>query len=134
LSGWIPGSIPCEAIRALLTCSGVSVFHSRRRNGDPFPTAWWVTPLDTGPAVKTGVMKAMRQANLTSDEQEWLPYERPALDPSGDGVILAGRSGDSTNLWRVPFSRPLSAGGNKLVFSMGERTGNIWMAEWQAQH
>jgi hypothetical protein len=69
-----------------------------------------VTPLDTGPAVKTGVMKAMRQAKLTSDVQEWLPYERPALDPSGDGVILAGRSGDSTNLWRVPFSQAIERG------------------------
>ncbi len=25
----------------------------------------------------------------------------------------------------------LSIGGNKLVFSLGERTGNIWMAEWK---
>jgi len=30
--------------------------------------------------------------------------------------------------------RTLSAGSNKLVFGMGERTGNIWMAEWHAQH
>jgi hypothetical protein len=25
----------------------------------------------------------------------------------------------------------VSVGGNRLVFSMGERTGNIWMAEWK---
>lgn len=65
---------------------------------------WWVTPLDSGPAVKTGVMEAIRQAKLTSDLQDLILYERPSLDPSGDGLILAGRGGDSTNLWRIPFS------------------------------
>jgi eukaryotic-like serine/threonine-protein kinase len=65
---------------------------------------WWVTPVESGPAVRTGVMEAMREAGLTSDVQDLLPYERPALDPGGNGLILSGRSGDSTNLWRVPFS------------------------------
>jgi hypothetical protein len=27
----------------------------------------------------------------------------------------------------------LGVADNKLVFSMGERTGNIWMAEWKEQ-
>ena len=27
----------------------------------------------------------------------------------------------------------LGVGGKRLVFGMGERTGNIWMAEWKEQ-
>jgi hypothetical protein len=38
---------------------------------------------------------------------------------------------------RLAFSnqieRTLGVGSNRLVFSMGERTGNIWMAEWKEQ-
>jgi Tol biopolymer transport system component len=38
---------------------------------------------------------------------------------------------------RLSFSnqieRTVGVGTNKLVFSMGERTGNIWMAEWKEQ-
>jgi len=29
------------------------------------------------------------------------------------------------------FEKTIGIGGNRLVFSMGERTGNIWMAEWK---
>jgi len=31
------------------------------------------------------------------------------------------------------IERTLGVGGNRLVFSMGERTGNIWMAEWKEE-
>ena len=65
---------------------------------------WWVTPVEPGPAVKTGVIEAMREAKLTADSQDFLPYERLVLDPDGQGLILPGRSGDSTNLWRIAFS------------------------------
>jgi serine/threonine protein kinase/Tol biopolymer transport system component len=65
---------------------------------------WWVTPVDSGPAVKTGVIEAMREGKLTGDSQDFFPYERIALDSDGKGLILPGRSGDSTNLWRIPFS------------------------------
>jgi hypothetical protein len=38
---------------------------------------------------------------------------------------------------RLAFSNQiettLAVGNNKLVFGMGERTGNIWMAEWKEQ-
>jgi len=27
----------------------------------------------------------------------------------------------------------MGVGGNRLVFSIGERTGNIWMAEWKGR-
>jgi Tol biopolymer transport system component len=65
---------------------------------------WWVTPVGPGPAIKTGVMEAMRQAKLTGDSQDPLPYERLVLDPDGNGLILPGRFGDTTNLWRIGFS------------------------------
>lgn len=42
---------------------------------------WWVTPLGPGPAVRTGVIEAMRQAKLTGDAQDYLPYQRLAWDP-----------------------------------------------------
>jgi hypothetical protein len=31
------------------------------------------------------------------------------------------------------IEKMLGIGGNRLIFSMGEHTGNIWMAEWKAQ-
>jgi len=31
------------------------------------------------------------------------------------------------------IEQAMAVGGNRLVFSMGERTGNIWMAEWKEQ-
>lgn len=65
---------------------------------------WWVTPVDSGPAVRTGVIETMRSAKLTGDSQDYFPYEQLAWDPDGTGLILPGRSGDSTNLWRIAFS------------------------------
>jgi Tol biopolymer transport system component len=72
---------------------------SKRQTAD-----WWVTPVGPGPAIRTGVMEAMRQAKLTGDSQDFLPYEKLVLDPDGNGLILPGRSGDTTNLWRIAFS------------------------------
>jgi serine/threonine protein kinase len=65
---------------------------------------WWVTPVDPGPAGKTGVIETMAKAKLTGDSQDFFPYERIALDADGKGLIFPGRSGDITNLWRIPFS------------------------------
>lgn len=65
---------------------------------------WWVTPLDSGPAVKTGVFPALRHAKLTGDIEDFYPYEKLLLDQDGKAVTLPGRSGDSTNLWRMAFS------------------------------
>jgi eukaryotic-like serine/threonine-protein kinase len=66
---------------------------------------WWVTPLDSGSAVKTGVFPALRRAKLTGDIEDFYSYEKLVFDEDGGAVILPGRSGDSTNLWRMPFSR-----------------------------
>jgi hypothetical protein len=65
---------------------------------------WWVTPLDSGPVTKTGLIDAMRQAKLTGDLENQFPYETLAIDRDGQALIFPARSGDTTNLWRVGFS------------------------------
>ena len=65
---------------------------------------WWVTPVDAGPAVKTGVIPALRRVKLAGDIEDFYPYEKVVLDRNGKAIILPGRSGDSTNLWRMTFS------------------------------
>jgi serine/threonine protein kinase/Tol biopolymer transport system component len=65
---------------------------------------WWVTAVDPGPAVKTGVIPALRRARLAGDIEDLYPYEKVVLGRDGKAIILPGRSGDSTNLWRMAFS------------------------------
>ena len=48
----------------------------------------------------------MRRAKLTGDIQDFVPAARLAMDPGGQGLIFPGRSGDTTNLWWIPFSVP----------------------------
>src|SRR6516225_9922296 len=66
---------------------------------------WWVTPLDSGPATKTGALEATRKANLSQADQL---YPRvlvgPAWQPLGDWLVFSARSGDTTNLWRIQIS------------------------------
>ena len=66
---------------------------------------WWVTPLDPGPAIRTGALEATRIANLRGPEAVyfWLLYS-PAWEPGGEALIFSARSGDSTNLWRIGIS------------------------------
>jgi serine/threonine protein kinase/Tol biopolymer transport system component len=66
---------------------------------------WWVTPLDSGSAVKTGVLEATRGAKLGGDFQGY-PWAlvTPAWEPDGNGLIFSARSGDSINLWRIAIS------------------------------
>jgi Tol biopolymer transport system component len=66
---------------------------------------WWVTPLDAGPAVKTGVIEVTRNAGLAGPDQNdrWL-LTAPAWEPGGEAMVFSARSGDSTNLWRIRIS------------------------------
>jgi len=66
---------------------------------------WWVTPLEGGPAIKTGALEATRAAKLTGALQvySWALVE-PAWEPDGKSLIFSARSGDSKNLWRVGIS------------------------------
>ena len=66
---------------------------------------WWVTPLDSGLATKTGALEATRNASLSQADQL---YPRvlvgPAWQPLGDALVFSARSGDTTNLWRIRIS------------------------------
>src|SRR5262249_47195733 len=105
--------------------------------GNPLPSGtqidWWVTPLEEGPAIQTGVNAAFRSLGFSSVSQ--IP---DAWTPKGDGVLMSGALADTTNLWRVPISRktwklagvprrvtsgtnmetlPFAAAGNQVVFA-----------------
>ena len=95
---------------------------------------WWVTPLDAGPVTKTGLIDAMRQAKLTGDLENQFPFETLAVDRDGQGLIFPGRSGDTTNLWRIAFSlakfittglpRRLTSGGTREESPSAVRLAN----------
>ncbi len=66
---------------------------------------WWVTPLDQGPAIATGALKATREAQLSGP---FLVYPwaliAPTWESRSNALIFSARSGDSTNLWRIGIS------------------------------
>jgi hypothetical protein len=66
---------------------------------------WWVTPFDSGPAIKTGALEATRKANLSGPVQvyRWMLLP-PVWEPQGDALVFSARFGDSTNLWRIRVS------------------------------
>jgi serine/threonine protein kinase len=70
---------------------------------------WYVTPLDSGPAIKTGALEATRNAKLLSTvgpesaAPRWI-LDAPAWQPQGDALVFSARSGDSANLWRIGIS------------------------------
>jgi Tol biopolymer transport system component/predicted Ser/Thr protein kinase len=66
---------------------------------------WWVSPLEPGPATKTGFLAATRAHQLLRTFQVY-PWAlvSPAWAPDGHSVIFSARAGDSTNLWRLPIS------------------------------
>jgi eukaryotic-like serine/threonine-protein kinase len=66
---------------------------------------WWVTPFDSGPALKTGALAATRDAKLNGPfhTAPWA-LVAPAWSPDGNSVIFSARSADSTNLWRIGIS------------------------------
>ena len=66
---------------------------------------WWVTPLDQGPAIATGALKATRQAQLSGHSivYPWALIPS-AWDARGGWLVFSARSGDSRNLWRIGIS------------------------------
>jgi len=66
---------------------------------------WWVTPLDQGPAIATGALKATREEKLTGPSTVYPWALIPSVwDRRGDWLSFSARSGDSTNLWRIGIS------------------------------
>ncbi len=70
---------------------------------------WYVTSLDSGPAIKTGALEKTRDAKLSAPispstaAPKWI-LDSPAWQPDGDALVFSARSGDSTNLWRIGIS------------------------------
>lgn len=66
---------------------------------------WWVTPLDSGPPIKTGALETTRRAKLEG-QLPFYPWAlvAPAWEPDGKGLVFSARLGDSTNLWRIGIS------------------------------
>jgi serine/threonine protein kinase len=107
-TGGIPKQLRSDFAAAALpiwTADGRHVLFLGNPDASKAETAdWWVTPVDPGPAGKTDVIEVMRDAKLTGDTQDFFPYQRLTLDADGKGLIFPGRSGDITNLWRIPLS------------------------------
>ena len=75
---------------------------------------WWVTPLDGGPAVKTGAAGVLRRAGLA-------PYLTPGVW-TDNKVVLSARLGDGTSLWEVeiaPGTWQVSGGPTRLTATTG---------------
>jgi Tol biopolymer transport system component/DNA-binding winged helix-turn-helix (wHTH) protein len=114
--------------------------------GSPLPADtqidWWVTPLEDGPAVATGVNAALRALGFVLLSQVPSAWISP-----GDGVLMSGALADTTNLWMVPISpktwkvssaprrltfgttleaQPSPAAGNQVAFSSLQENVNIW--------
>lgn len=103
---------------------------------------WWVTPLEDGPVVATGVNAALRALGFVLLSQIPSAWISP-----GDGVLMSGALADTTNIWMVPISpktwkvssaprrltfgttleaQPSPADGNQVAFSSLDENVNIW--------
>jgi Tol biopolymer transport system component len=117
------------------------------------PDGRWMT---FGDASQGRVFIAPFQGEAPPPESAWVPLPRELSTWSPDGTLLYGPSGrDGFNcIWaqrvdrasKRPLGEPLpifhshgartvygsiSIGRERMVFSLAERTGNIWMAEWK---
>jgi Tol biopolymer transport system component len=60
---------------------------------------WWTAPVAGGKAAKSGLGELLQRQGLTI-----LPNAGPPVW-NGDALLFTARSGDTTNLWQVRFSR-----------------------------
>ncbi|NUN02414.1 MAG: PD40 domain-containing protein [Bryobacteraceae bacterium] len=67
---------------------------------------WWVVPAGGGPAVCTFARDVFKKYGLAAPQSVWT-YERiaPGVWLSDGSIICSARSGDHTNIWRIPISR-----------------------------
>ena len=59
---------------------------------------WWITPVDAGGAVQTGALAHLRNQGLSA-----LP---PTAWLASNQILFSATSGNASNIWRVPVSRP----------------------------
>ena len=113
-----------------------------RGNQTSSQSAWWVTPLDGGPAVD---IRMFRCSGLAAPEliDFWIPS---GWTPDGNHILFSARLGDSTNIWRLPISteswqvscnaerltsgigefQPSMAADGRLVFASVVRNVDVW--------
>lgn len=86
---------------------------------------WWVAPVDGGAAISTSAQKMFQQQRLRPPETGWwhrriIPY----FWSSSGHIVFSARSGDQTNIWRVPVSArswQVSGPAEQLTFGAGRQ-------------
>ncbi len=111
---------------------------------------WWISPLKDGPAVRTGVLEALRAKKMIPAPGNIVIVPETFL---GDKVLFASQVGDGVNLWEIALPRAgeKSAGafskrtsgtsheiqpataGSTLAFSSATVTTGIWRAPLNAR-
>ncbi len=109
---------------------------------------WWVVPAGGGAAVCTFAREVFNRYGLAAPQSAWT-YERisPGVWLSDGSIVSSARSGDQTNIWRIPISRrslrahgPVQqvtfgsgrddhasfASGGTLVFSVLTYKSDVW--------
>jgi len=80
---------------------------------------WFLTPVKGGPVRSTGVFSLLQKERLSP------PVGEVQVAPGewrSNGILFAAKSGDSTNLWQIPFSpSTLKVGGppRRITFGTG---------------
>lgn len=62
---------------------------------------WWVTSIDSGPAIKTGAFAALHDKGFALRD---IATGVPGTWDQRDQLMFSGVLGDSTNLWQIPIS------------------------------
>src|SRR5262249_18984060 len=119
-AGGVPRRIQPEFVTArypVWSPDGRYLLFTGWRDGNAPPQEsfdWWVSPIDGGPAVKTGAADVLRRAGLA-------PYPVPGAW-TGNQIVFSARLGDSTSLWQVeiaPQTWQISNGPVRLTTATG---------------
>ena len=109
---------------------------------------WWVAPLADGPAVPLAARKTFEEHALGPPEAEWAHLRIvPGFWAASGHLVFSARSGDRTNIWRLPISskgwrvsgpperltfdagrenHPSPAADGAFVFSVLTRKSDVW--------
>jgi Tol biopolymer transport system component/predicted Ser/Thr protein kinase len=108
---------------------------------------WWVAPLETGPVMRTGALKAFRERAMGSGVV-------PSAWTEGDQVMFSVTEGDHENLWQIPISPKTwtitgvpqrltfgtgleilpAVGASRVVFSSQVSNHDIWALPTDTMH
>jgi serine/threonine protein kinase len=77
---------------------------------------WWIVPVESGPAIRTGMTAVLQRHKFGRESPV------PAVwSPNGDSIVFSGRTGDSSNLYRVRISSDgkITQDPEKITFGTG---------------